>query len=430
MRRPPLDGIRVLDFTTVWAGPYGGGLLARLGAEVILVETPFKKADLFSAPDADRSAKVHAGLRDFESYSLYCDLNKKSIMVNLKDPRGQELVRQLVPVTDVVIENYGGPGVMQRFGLGYEDLAEINPQIIYCGMPAMGMTGPEKDYVAFGVSIEQLAGIVALQGYEDSDSPQKSGINYGDPIAGMTAAGSVITALIQREKTGRGQLVDISQREGAAGLIGEVVMDYAMNGRPPKRYGNHHPWMAPHNVYRAQGDDAWAVIACRDDADWRRLAEAMERPELASDPRFATQLARKQNEAELDRIVGEWVAPQAPLAVQERLQASGVPAARVAHVEEIPDDPHVQERGMWKRLRYPHNGLTYPLQQAPWLFLRGGQPEVRPAPFKGADTEYVLGLIGRGAEMEQLIDDGVLGLPEGPLLPPDQAEPFLATGEA
>lgn len=411
-RHAPLEGIRVLDFTTVWAGPYGGGLLARLGAEVILVETPFKKAELLSSADADRSHS-HWGLRDFETYSFFCDLEKKSIMVNLKDPRGAGLVRELAAVSDVVIENYGGPGVMQKFGLGYEDLAGVNPRIIYCGMPAMGMTGPEKDYVAFGVSIEQLAGFVALQGYEDSDTPQKSGINYGDPIAGMTACGAIVTALIQRERTGRGQLVDLSQREAAASVIADSVMDYVMNARPPRRYGNHHPWMAPHNVYRAAGDDAWAVIACRDDGDWRRLTEAIGHPELGDDARFATVLARKHNEAELDSLIGEWVAARTPLEVQSVLQAAGVPAGRVAPVEEVPDDPHVRARGMWQSMHYPHNGRTYPLQMAPWIFARAALPDLHRAPYKGQNTAYVLDLIGRRDELEPLVEAGVLGRPEG-----------------
>ncbi len=323
----PLEGVRVLDFTTVWAGPYGGGLLARLGAEVIMVEMPFKKAEAYSKEGAAETAATHAGLRDFESYSLFCDMLKKSIKVDLKHPGGPDLVRQLVGVSDVVIENFGGPRVMQRFGLSYDALAAINPRIIYCGMPAMGMTGPEKDYVAYGVSIESLSGIVSLQGYEDAETPQKSGINYGDPIAGMSAAAAIITALIQRLRTGRGQLVDLSQREGTASLVTDAVMDWSMNRRPPIRHGNHHPWMCPHNLYRATGDDEWLVIACRDDADWERLVGAMGSPGLLVDPRFASVSERKRNEPELDALIAAWVVARDARDLERQLQAAGVTVA-------------------------------------------------------------------------------------------------------
>lgn len=412
--RAPLAGIRVLDFTTVWAGPFGGGLLARLGAEVIMVEMPFKKAEAYSKEGAAETAAAHAGLRDFESYSLFCDMLKKSIKVDLKNPEGPALVRQLVGVSDVVIENFGGPGVMRRFGLGYDDLSVINPRIVYCGMPAMGMTGPEKDYVAFGVSIESLSGIVSLQGYEDADTPQKSGINYGDPIAGMSAAASVITALIQRQRTGKGQLVDLSQREGAASLIGDAVMDWWMNRRLPTRHGNHHPWMCPHNLYRAAGDDEWFVISCRDDTDWVRLAGEMRMPALLEDERFATVIDRKRNEAALDAVIAGWVLPQDARDLERQLQTVGIPAARVKPVDEIPDDPHVAARGLWKRLHYTHNDLTFPVQQSPWVFGSGRLPETHQAPCRGADTRYVLSLVGRAGDMDDLIAKGVVGAPEGP----------------
>jgi benzylsuccinate CoA-transferase BbsF subunit len=413
MKRLPLEGIRVLDFTTVWAGPYGGGLLARLGAEVIMVEMPFRKAEAFSKPGAESTAAAFAGLRDFETYSLFCDMGKKSICVNLKHTGGPALVRQLAGVSDVVIENFGGPRVMQKFGLGYDDLAAINPRIIYCGMPAMGMTGPEKDYVAFGVSIEQLSGIVSLQGYEGSEAPQKSGINYGDPIAGMTACGAIVTALIQRERTGRGQLIDLSQREAAASLIGEAVLDWSMNRRPPSRHGNRHPLMAPHNLYRTAGDDEWLMIACRDDADWLRLVDAIGDPGLASDARFATMLDRRRNEPDLDRAIGARTATRDAAELERRLQAAAVPAARVKPVNEIPSDPHASARGMWRSLTYPHNGKTYPLQQPPWIFRREPPREVRRAPFRGEHTAEVLALVGREGEMMALIETGVVGRPEG-----------------
>src|SRR5579884_2582240 len=247
-RRLPLAGVRIADLTAVWAGPYATRLLADMGAEVIKVESA-------GAPDLLRAlAGPMPGVERTYNRSAYFNhnnRNKYGCSIDLATPAGKQLFLELVSISDVVIENFRAD-VLDRLGLGYEVLRGIRPDIVLVSMPGHGKTGPEAGYIAYGTNVEQLAGLVSITGYEGGE-PHKSGISYGDPIAGTMAAGAVLTALLYRRRTGRGQWVDLAQREALTGLLGEYVVHYSMTRRLPERTGNSHPAWAPHGVFPCAG---------------------------------------------------------------------------------------------------------------------------------------------------------------------------------
>lgn len=408
-RKAPLEGTRVLDLTTVWSGPLAGRVLAELGADVILVE-PLAGKGTGSTAQSTSAGFTTPGEYDRDIYQILFHRNKRSIAVNLKSEGGQGVFRALATKSDVVMENYGGPRVMRKFGLGYDDLRELNPGIIYVGMPAHGMTGPKANHTGYGLSLEQLAGYPAMTGYEGDDSVTKSGINYTDPVAALHAVGAVLAALFYRRRTGRGQLVDLSQRESGIAFIGEAILDWSMNRREPVRRGNHDAAMCPHNVYRCtDGEDPWVFIGCRDDRDWLALCTAMGRDDLAADPRFATIVERRRNEQALDSEIEAWTLHHAPREVEALLQGVGVPSGAVRDVSETIRDPYVVERQLFEWVDHP-NGLTYPMPNAGWVFEGRERVAIRTTPKRGADTTPILrDLLGLEDEaVERLVAEGAV----------------------
>jgi crotonobetainyl-CoA:carnitine CoA-transferase CaiB-like acyl-CoA transferase len=404
MPRLPLEGIRVVDLTAVWAGPYATRVLGDMGAEIIKVEGS-------QNPDMLRSLAFLAE-PDPRSYnkSAYFNHNNRSKLacsISLTHPEGRELLLELVKVSDVLIENFRAD-VMDRFGLGYEAVKAAKPDIVYVSMPGHGKTGPESHHVAYGTNVEQLAGLVSISGYVD-DEPHKSGISYGDPTAGTLAAGAVVTALLHRKRTGKGQYVEIAQRESLTNLIGEFVVGYSMNHRMPGRIGNRHAWMAPHGCYPTSGDDEWVTIACRNDLDFAALAEAMGEPDLIDDSRYATVASRHANQDSLDETIAAWTAPQDKFAVTELLQASGIPSAPVLLHTELLRDPHLAARGFFERPRHPEAG-EWPME-GPLFHFRASQPHLqRNAPCFAEHNDYVFrDLLGLDdARIAALTEAGVI----------------------
>ncbi len=243
----PLEGIRIADLTMVWAGPYATRLLADMGAEVIKIESLAVWDQLRGLgslpPDTPR-------LYNKSAYFNHNNRNKYGATFNLRHPRGKELFLELVKQCDVVMENYRAE-VMDRLGLSFDELRAVKPDIILVSMPGHGKTGPERDYVAYGTNVEQLAGVVSLTGYEGEEA-QKTGISFGDPMAGTAAAGAVAMALHYRNRTGRGQFIDLAQREALSTFVGAQMVGYSMNHELPERLGNKHPYHAPHGVYPCQ----------------------------------------------------------------------------------------------------------------------------------------------------------------------------------
>src|SRR5579862_8108542 len=319
MNGAPLAGIRIADFTWVWAGPYCTLQLAHLGADVIRIETRTRPCVTRMLPPWPGGKA--AGLDSSGYYNQY-NQGKRSLSLNFSKPGALEVARALIARSDVVTNNFAH-GVMERLGLGYEELKKIKPDIIMISLSGYGDTGPYSDYVAYGPAQVPLCGLSSLTGYIGGP-PMHAGYSYADPNAGVHGAFAVLAALYHREVTGEGQYMDMSQWECAMAVLPEGIMEYTMNGREPQRIGNRDQWMAPHGIFRCRDRaekvlgadvDQFVAVAVCDDAAWKAMARAIGRPELADDAKFATLAARKSNEDELESIVQAWSiqhdAPQA-----------------------------------------------------------------------------------------------------------------------
>jgi crotonobetainyl-CoA:carnitine CoA-transferase CaiB-like acyl-CoA transferase len=401
MKRLPLEGIRVLDLTMMWAGPFATRIIAEMGAEVLKIESP-------TAWDNIRTLIPQPGIAEPWNSSFYFnDYNrdKKSVTIDLAQERGRQVFLGLVAKSDVVIENYRAE-VMDNLGLGYEVLKASRPDIIFVSMAGFGKTGAERNHVGFGPIIEQMAGLASLTGYGDDGIPMKTGVSYGDPIGGMAAASAVALALINRKKTGNGAFIDLAQRETMAAQIGEAFVAASLRGEEPEHRGNRSPHWAPQGVYAAKGEQQWLALSCRDDAEWAALARLAGADDLA-----ALSLAeRRARHDELDARISAWCAEQDPQAAMLELQAAGVPAGRVLDSESIHDDPHLNARGFWVRLPHPR---MEPWRQpsSAWRLVEANPHLRRHAPLFGEHTREVLGtLLGFGErDFAELEAAGVIG---------------------
>ena len=300
MEKLPLEGIRVADFTWVWAGPFGTMQLAHLGAEVIRIETQNRVCVTRRIPPW---AGNEPGVNRSGYFNQY-NQGKRSIFLNLKMPEAVEIAKKLVATSDIVTENFAS-GVMDKMGLGYEELCKIKPDLIMIAMSGYGATGPEKDYVSYGPAQVPMSGLSSLTGHPGFP-PMHVGFSYGDPNGGLHGAFAVLCALMYRARTGKGQYIDLSQWETSVAILGEGLMDQVMNGTQPARTGNRDPYMSPHSLFRCQGEDRWVSIAVESEEEWQNLCKGMGQSELAHDPRFATLAQRKQNEDELEDLIHAW----------------------------------------------------------------------------------------------------------------------------
>jgi benzylsuccinate CoA-transferase BbsF subunit len=401
--KPPLEGIRIADFTWVWAGPYCTLQLAHLGADVIKIETrtrPCVTRVLPPWPDGKPGGMNRSGY--FNQYSQ----GKRSITLNFKQLAAHEIARKIIAQSDVVINNFAH-GVIEKMGFGFEAVKQIKPDIIMISLSGYGDTGPYADYIAYGPAQVPLSGLSSLTGYRGWP-PMHSGFSYADPNAGIHGAFAILTALYHRNKTGEGQYIDMSQWECAMTLLPEGILEYTMNGAEPERMGNEDPQMAPHGVYKCldrsekvAGNiiDQFVAIVAADDAEWGRLASAIGRPALKADPRFATLAARKANEAELDKIITEWTAGRRASDAADILQAAGVAAAVVADNRYLDEeDPHINSRGYFVELEHPEVGVKKHCG-IPWKMSRTECAVRAPAPCIGQHTDEILtDLLGYGRE--------------------------------
>ena len=381
--RGPLDGIRVLDLTWVWAGPYGSMNLAHLGADVIRVESA-ERVDLYR-----RVPVQPAGMDPSPDNSgMFNQWNqgKRSVSVDLSQPVGVELVKKLVAECDVVVQNFA-TGVLERIGLGYEVLKQINPRLILASVSGYGQEGPYREYMGYGPAMPPLTGLSAATGFP-GEGPEEFGVSMPDPTAGITTTYAVVSALHRRDQTGIGEHLDIGLWDATAVLAAEAWIQYSMNGTLPERIGNRDPQMAPHGCYRCGGDDKWIAISCADDQAWRSLASLMD-PSLADDARFGSLADRKANEDELDALVDAWTRQGDRWELTRSLQALGVAAFPSLTCDDIVHDPHLNERGYIERLEHPVVG---PLEHAgiPWRLRQRPNGVRRPAPCLGEHTDEVL----------------------------------------
>jgi crotonobetainyl-CoA:carnitine CoA-transferase CaiB-like acyl-CoA transferase len=380
----PLDGVRVVDLTMVWAGPFGTRLLGDDGAEVIKVESPQMWDQLRSLGQIPRETPRWYNM---SAYFNHNNRNKYGLSLDLRGDLGRETLFQLLSKSDVIVENFRSD-VMDNLGLDFEAVRAAKPDIIYVSMPGHGKTGPEKDYVAYGTNVEQLAGIVSVSGYENDD-PMKTGFSYGDPMAGTALVAAVAMALRQRNRDGEAIRIDLAQRENLAMFIGDFLVGYQLSGEEPRRIGNRHVMFAPHNRYPCAGDDRWVAIACETDAQFAALTRIIEQPELADDARFATNAARKEHEDELDAIIAEWTAARGHYEVMFLLQGADVPAGAVLTIPELVADPHLRARDAWQPHVHPDAG-TWEMEAPPWKLSRTPGASRLPAPGFGEHNSYVL----------------------------------------
>ena len=381
----PLAGIRVADFTHMVAGPYGTMQLAYFGAEVIKIESRAR-------PDTWR---IREGNKDVEASLPFADhnRNKLSVTANLKTAKGRELARRIIAESDVVVENFS-VGVMDRLGLGYEELRALKPDIIMIRLQGLGTTGPRKNYVTWGPSLMPFSGMTWLWNHPDGGAPVGSQTSYPDYIVSIHMAFVLMAALHHRANTGEGQFIDIAQGEVTASLIGPALLDGLVNGRAAEPVGNRGHAGAPHGCYPCAGDDAWCAISVGDDAEWQRFCAATGNGGTLRDERFATAAGRQANAEELDALVSKWTSRLSPREVMETLQAHGVTAGMVSDGTTLVTDRHLRSRGSVVEHGHPRQGrLTLPgivmkLSETPGAIRRH-------APLLGQDTHTVLnGLLG------------------------------------
>jgi benzylsuccinate CoA-transferase BbsF subunit len=383
MEKLPLEGIRVADFTWVWAGPFGTMQLAHLGAEVIRIETQSRVCVTRRiVPWANNQPGVNRS-----GYFNQYNQGKRSLFLNLKKPEAVEIAKKLVATSDIVAENFAA-GVMDKMGLGYQELRQVKPDIIMIAMSGYGTTGPEKGYVSYGPAQVPMSGLSSLTGHPGFP-PMHVGFSYGDPNGGLHGAFTVLCALMYRARTGKGQYIDLSQWETSMAVLGEGIMAQVMNGSQPPRMGNRDPYLSPHGLFRCQGEDRWVSIAVGSEEEWQNFCKGMGRSELAQDPRFATLAERKQNEDELEELISAWTQTLTAEEVTARLQSVGVAAFPALTNKELAADPHLRSRDFFVELPHPEVGVQ---QHAgiPWKMSDTPCQVRRPAPLFGQDTDYVM----------------------------------------
>lgn len=400
----PLRGVRVLDLTHRLAGPTLTMMLGDWGADVLKVEW-------WERMDAWRGMiSVKHDTHGDQTYNklpkwLKLNRNKRGITLNLKTEKGKQLFRGLARQSDVVADNFSA-GVLDRLGLGYDALSEINPRIIVISMPGFGNDGPDARFVANGSTIEGYAGLASITGYA-GESPRNTMGIWPDPVAGMHGAVAIGMALMRRESTGRGQYIELSQAETLVNMIGEAVLEYAANGTVAGPAGNSDPEMAPHGTYPGRGEDRWITIAVATDGEWTALCEVAGNPTWAGAGEFATAEGRRAHSETLDALIGDWTREHDIWELAERLQHAGVAAGPVVTMEDFNDRPDIPSRRFEQHLeggyidRYP----------GPAARLDGTEPAVRsPAPRLGEHTREVLSELLQlpAAELDRLEAEGVI----------------------
>jgi formyl-CoA transferase len=374
-----LTDLRVIEMGQLLAGPFCGQLLADFGAEVIKLEQP-------GVGDPMREW----GREKPHGKSLWWPVvarNKKSVTLNLRLPEAQDIVRQLVAQSDILLENFR-PGTLERWGLGYEQLAEINPRLVMVRVTGFGQTGPYAGRAGYGSIGEAMGGLRHVVGDPDSP-PSRMGISIGDSLAATYAALGTLMAIHARERTGRGQIVDSAIYEAVLAMMESLISEYDQTGYIRERTGAILPNVAPSNVYPTR-DDQMVLIAANQDTVFRRLAEAMGRPELAVDPRYATHAARGSTQAELDALIGRWSITLDAAELLELLENSGVPAGRIYRAPEMMADPHFAARQSIIRLQHPQFGPLAMQNVVPRLSDTPGAVH-HVGPELGEHTDEVLG---------------------------------------
>ena len=393
----PLAGIRVVEMGQLIAIPWAMKMLADMGAEVIRLESCHRH-------DGYRSDAVYRNDITGEFWNRGANFyeqnrNKLGLTLDLTQAEGLSILKELITVSDIFAENFT-PRVIKNFGLEYDDLRQINPELIMISSTGYGYTGPWSGFGATGPSTEAASGLAHMTGYVGGP-PVQAEIPHTDFTAAEHTVFAVMAALVHRLRTGQGQFLDISHTQTASSTLPEALMDFAVNGHTEPRMGNGHPAMAPHGCYPCQGDDRWIVIAVGDDGQWRSLCQALGKPEWEQDSRFKEGLARWRHRGDVDHLIREATREWDAHELMQTLQAAGVPAGAVLDNHDLLFDPHLLERGFFEVVsHHPGTGIPpLPYAGRPWKLL--GTPAVKgiAAPTVGEDNKWVLsGLLGRTEE--------------------------------
>lgn len=400
----PLEDLRILDLTWVLAGPFASMILADMGAEVVKVERP---------PNGDISRTTGPYQNGWSGYFFSINRGKKSISIDLRTERGKALFLDLVEKADVVIENFT-PGTMARLGLGYETLSARNPRVIMASVSGFGQTGPYSDRPALDIVVQAMGGMMSITG-EPGGGPVRPGASYGDMTAGLFATVGVLTALHERERSGKGQAIDISMLDCQLAVMENSIMRYFVTGTVPERLGTRHPSATPFQAFPTKDGHIVIALAFGEENQWGLLCAMLGVPELIDDERFETGPKRTRNHAELEpllnvafgkRTTAEWYA--------DFLEA-GIPCGPVNTVKDIVNDAQVKARQSIKEVTHPVAG-TIPIADTPIRLSRSETGIQGPPPSMGADTPGVLSeWLGLGAEeVQRLVGDGVVATEGGP----------------
>jgi len=386
-----LRKIRILDFTWVLAGPYATRILADFGAEVTKVQPLLPQEE-------DEFARGY--------YNTW-NRNKLGITLNLNKPEGVALAKRLTASSDAVVENFT-PRVMANWGLDYDSLKKIKPDIIMLSLSTMGNTGPWRDYTGFGPTIQAFSGITHLTSYPGGP-PLGLGTAYADHVAALFACLALLGALEYRRRTGEGQYIDVSQVEAMVSLLGDAILHYTVDGKEVGAVGNSSTEAAPHGVYRCKGDDRWCAIAVFTKEEWQGFKRALGNPPWAEDERFATFSGRLKNKAELDKLVADWTKKHSAEEAMALLQKQRVAAGVVQTASDLAKDPQLKERGFFVELNHPELGKTIS-DATPVRLSDTPAKYTRAAPLLGQDNDYVYGeLLGLSkAELTELRKQGII----------------------
>lgn len=385
----PLAGVRVADFSWVISGPHCNRFLGSMGAEITKIES-----GRLAERAVERGMRVPPASRAGAFHVL--NNSKLSVTLNLTHPKAQELARQIIMVSDVVIENFAA-GVMDRMGLGYESLSKMKPDLILVAASGLGRTGPDRDYTAYGRPIHSFSGLTGLTGYEDGP-PGWGATTLTDPMTGVLLVYSILAALYHREKTGEGQYIDVSMGEATIVRIPEAIMDYTMNGRVRAPSGNFDDIMAPHGCYPTNKEDNWIAITVESEEQWDAFCGIMGKTDLAKDPRFVDAAHRIENRKQLDTLVADWTQGQDREQLFKVLQKSGISSGPAYPVDDMVNDPQIQERGLFFDLEHPGGEGIGRVTRLPWLLSPNPAVHQYATPAMGEDSRYVL--------------EEVLGLPQ------------------
>jgi crotonobetainyl-CoA:carnitine CoA-transferase CaiB-like acyl-CoA transferase len=402
----PLSDLRVLDASQILAGPFCTMLLADLGAEVIKIEPP-------SGGDRARDIGPPAGPDPSHGSAYFVSVNrgKKSVALDIRAPEGREILLGLAGVSDIFVENFK-PGTMDRLGLGPHVLMERNPRLIHTSISGFGQTGPYAKRPALDIIVQALGGMMSVTG-EEGGPPIRPGVSQGDSIAGMFAAVAILSAIHQRERTGRGQRIDMSMLDGQVTLLENAFARYFATGKVPGPMGTRHPALTPFQAF-ATSDGHIAVALLHDDPEsWRRFSEILGKPELASDERFVDGASRTEHadtlipilrEAFLNRPRAEWL---------RSLMEAGIACAPVQSIDEVTRDPQIRNRGMLRDI--PHGDGTFNVANTPFRFGEAHSGPTGPAPLLGEHTGEILGgvLNITQSDLERLCEAGVIRVSAG-----------------